>query len=33
MMTVQYSRVCPLHYKFCDIIVLFGRKPLKKNSR
>jgi radical SAM superfamily enzyme YgiQ (UPF0313 family) len=30
MMTVQFSRGCPFQYKFCDIIVLFGRKPLKK---
>jgi radical SAM superfamily enzyme YgiQ (UPF0313 family) len=29
--TLQYSRGCPFTCEFCDIIVMFGRKPRMKN--
>jgi radical SAM superfamily enzyme YgiQ (UPF0313 family) len=29
--TLQYSRGCPFRCEFCDIIVMFGRKPRVKN--
>ncbi len=29
--TVQYSRGCPFTCEFCDIIVMFGRKPRMKS--
>lgn len=29
--SVQFSRGCPYHCEFCDIIVMFGRKPRTKS--
>ena len=31
MATMQFSRGCPYMCEFCDIIVMFGRKPRHKN--
>lgn len=33
MVTMQFSRGCPFLCEFCDIIVMFGRKPRHKSLR
>ncbi|CAG0949111.1 Hopanoid C-2 methylase [Myxococcaceae bacterium] len=30
-LTIQFARGCPFHCEFCDIIVMYGRKPRAKS--